>query len=229
MPTAPAAPDAAFSAGKRLYAEQWGDAVVTNTYLKLVILALVVICIGLMCLSNKVIKHIDGFKPLVIRIDDVGRAEAVQYDNMTYRPQAAEIKYFLSKFCQLYYGRNRYTIKSDLKNSLLFMDSQLADNTMQGWTKGKTIDAYLGNPQELEAEVKVSRVDIEDLRSAPFKATVVYEVSYISPVDRSEVKRSQYTAHFVFSFRDTVPNDLIQTNPLGLAISYFREDEALTN
>ncbi len=50
---------------------------------------------------------------------------------------------------------------------------------------------------------------------------------YNSPLDASEIKRSQYTAHFVFAFRDTVSNDLIQINPLGLAISYFREDEAL--
>ena len=29
-----------------------------------------------------------------------------------------------------------------------------------------------------------------------------------------------------FLFRDSVPNELIQVNPLGLAITYFREDEA---
>jgi len=30
----------------------------------------------------------------------------------------------------------------------------------------------------------------------------------------------------LFSFRDKVPNADILTNPLGLTISYFREDEA---
>ena len=34
LPTIPAKSDAEFQAGKRLYAEQWGDAVVTNTYLE---------------------------------------------------------------------------------------------------------------------------------------------------------------------------------------------------
>lgn len=42
----------------------------------------------------------------------------------------------------------------------------------------------------------------------------------------AETKRVFYTAHFVFLFRDSVSNDLIQVNPLGLAISYFREDAA---
>jgi hypothetical protein len=56
---------------------------------------------------------------------------------------------------------------------------------------------------------------------------VEYVLIYKSPLDHSEIKRSEYTVHFVFAFRDTVGNDLIQINPLGLAISYFREDEAL--
>jgi len=51
------------------------------------------------------------------------------------------------------------------------------------------------------------------------------EIAY-SPVGHAESKRTLYTAHFVFLFRDSVPNELIQVNPLGLAITYFREDEA---
>lgn len=44
--------------------------------------------------------------------------------------------------------------------------------------------------------------------------------------DHSELKRPLYTANFVFVFKTNVPNDLIPINPLGLAITYFREDEA---
>ncbi|MEO8256849.1 MAG: hypothetical protein ABI868_05825 [Acidobacteriota bacterium] len=29
----------------------------------------------------------EHLKPLIIRIDDIGRAQAVQYDALTYRPQ----------------------------------------------------------------------------------------------------------------------------------------------
>jgi type IV secretory pathway component VirB8 len=35
-----------------------------------------------------------------------------------------------------------------------------------------------------------------------------------------------YTATFVFVFRNDVPSQLIPINPLGLTITYFREDEA---
>ena len=49
---------------------------------------------------------------------------------------------------------------------------------------------------------------------------------YYSAADHSEMKRDLYTANFVFVFKTNVPNELIPINPLGLAITYFREDEA---
>lgn len=226
IPTILAKSDAEFQAGKRLYAEQWGDAVVTNTYLKITILALSLLCAGSLYIAYATGKKIDSFHTRYVRIDEIGRAEAIKYDDLNYKPQEKEIKYFLTEFCRLYYSRNKLTIRDDFRRALLLMDTQLADNTLAAWNKNQTIDNFLSSsgPQQ---EVKVNRIDIEDLRAAPFKATIEYELIYKSPLDASEIKRSQYTAHFVFAFRDTVSNDLIQINPLGLAISYFREDEAL--
>jgi len=40
------------------------------------------------------------------------------------------------------------------------------------------------------------------------------------------LKREKYTAHFVFVVKDRVPNAMIPVNPLGLTITYFREDQA---
>jgi hypothetical protein len=47
------------------------------------------------------------------------------------------------------------------------------------------------------------------------------------PADHSELKRDLYTANFVFLFKSRVPNEfIIPINPLGLTITYFREDKA---
>lgn len=226
LPTIPAKSDAEFQAGKRLYAEQWGDAVVTNTYLKITILALSLLCAGSLYIAYKTAKKIDSFHTRYVRIDAIGRAEAINYDDLNYRPQEKEIKYFLSEFCRLYYSRNRLTVRDDFRHALLFMDTQLADATLSAWSKDKIIDNFLSNSAP-DQEIKVNRIDIEDLRSTPYKATIEFELIFRSPLDRGEIKRSQFTAHFVFAFRDIVGTDLIQINPLGLAISYFREDEAL--
>jgi len=67
-------------------------------------------------------------------------------------------------------------------------------------------------------------VALEEMQP-PYKARVDFYMVYYSP-DHTELKRDLYTANFVFVFRKHVPNELIPINPLGLTISYFREDQA---
>src|SRR5438046_3957819 len=102
--------DPTFNAAKQLYAEQFGDASVTNTYLKIALLVMALVAGGLIYTNTKTVRMVENFKPLVIRINDIGRAEAIRYDTLGYKPQDAEIKYFLSDFCRLYYRRNLYPI-----------------------------------------------------------------------------------------------------------------------
>ena len=185
-----------------------------------------VVSAGLIYANVRTVRMVENFKPLVIRINDIGRAEAVRYDTLGYKPQDAEIKYFLSDFCRLYYSRNRYTVRDNFKKSLLFMEAQLANSVAEAYRKNHTVEGYLQDSSAPDIDIDVGKVSIEDLRSAPYKATVdFYEIAY-SPAEHVEIKRTLYTAHFVFLFRDSVPNDLIQANPLGLAITYFREDQA---
>src|SRR5205807_10032329 len=189
LPTLPAPLDPEFQAGKRLYAEQWGDAVVTNTYLKITILALCLLCAGSIYIAYATVKKIDTFHTRYIRIDTIGRAEDIRYDDLNYKPQEKEIKYFLTEFCRLYYSRNKLTIRDDFPRALLFMDTQLANNILAAWTKDKTIENFLTNSGP-EQEIKVNRIDIEDLRAAPYKATLEFELIYKSPLDGRTIKRS---------------------------------------
>ncbi|HET6844852.1 MAG TPA: VirB8/TrbF family protein [Candidatus Angelobacter sp.] len=228
LPTLPAPPDAELNAAKRLFFEMWGNAVVTNTYLKITNAALCLLCAGCLYIAYATVKKIETFHTRYVRIDSIGRAEAVSYDDLNFKPAENEksVKYFLGNFCRLYYSRNKFTLRDNFRQSLLFLETPLADSTLSAWSKNQVINNYLGSSDPIQ-EVKINRIDIEDLRQAPYKATIEFEVNYISPIDGSSLKRIQYTAHFVFGFREVVNNDLIQTNPLGLSIAYFREDEAL--
>ena len=76
-----------------------------------------------------------------------------------------------------------------------------------------------------ENDVKVTGVSIEDLRQPPYHATVAFEKIYYAS-GHQETRRERYVAHFVFVVRDQVPNNLIPVNPLGLTITYFREDQS---
>ena len=218
--------DRSFHDAKRLYLEQYGDPMVTNTYLKIALTLVSLIAVGLLLLDLKTIKTFQDFRPLVIRIDDLGRAEAINYHNLEYKPQDAEAKYFLSQFCGLYYRRNRYTIQDDFSKSLYFLDGKLADGILDVYRKGDILRKFLTNTSAPETDVEVKKVALEEMQTPPFRARVDFFLVYYSPADHSELKRDLYTANFVFLFKSRVPNELIPINPLGLSITYFREDEA---
>jgi len=218
--------DRTFQDAKRLYLEQYGDPMVTNTYLKIALTLVSLVAVGLLVLDLKTIRTFANFRPLVIRIDELGRAEAINYHNLEYKPQDAEAKYFLSQFCALYYRRNRYTIQDDFSKALYFLDGKLADGILDAYRKDDIIKKFLMNTSAAEIDIEVKKVALEDMQTPPFKARVDFYMVYYSPTDHSEIKRDLYTANFVFVFKSKVPNELIPINPLGLAITYFREDQA---
>ena len=218
--------DATFHNAKQLYLEQYGDPMVTNTYLKIALVLLCIICIGLALIDLRTIRTFQNFRPLVIRINDLGRAEAIDYHNLEYQPQDAEAKYFLSQFCALYYRRNRYTIQDDFSKSLYFLDGKLADGILDAYRKDDIIKKFITNTAAPEIDVDVKKIALDEMQNPPFRARVDFYMVYYSPADHSELKRDLYTANLIFVFRSHVPNELIPINPLGMTVTYFREDQA---
>lgn len=218
--------DATFNEAKQLYLEQYASAIVTGGYLKIAVTMLSVVILGLVLMDLKVVRMLERFKPVVIRIDELGRAEAVAYESLAYKPEYKETKYFLTRFCQLYYRRNRSTINDDFSQAMYFLDGKLANDTIEEFKKKNIIKDFLGDNLAPERDIEVEQVVVEPMEKPPYKATVdFFEIDY-SPADHSVLKRNLYTASFLFTFQDRVPNDDILTNPLGLTITYFREDEA---
>jgi type IV secretory pathway TrbF-like protein len=218
--------DASFHDAKRLYLEQYGDPMVTNTYLKIALALVALVAIGLALVDLRTIRTFENFRPLVIRIDDLGRAEAINYHNFEYKPQDAEAKYFLTQFCSRYYRRNRYTIQDDFSQALYFLDGKLATGILDAYRRDDIIRKFLTNASAPEIDIDVKKVALEEMQTPPYRARVDFYMVYYAAADRSEIKRDLYTANFVFLFKSQVPNELIPINPLGLAITYFREDEA---
>src|SRR5436309_15853274 len=164
--------DSSFQDAKRLYLEQYGDPMVTNTYLKMALTLVSLLAVGLLLLDLKTIRTFENYRPLVIRIDDLGRAEAINYHNLEYKPQDAEAKYFISQFCALYYRRNRYTIQDDLSKSLYFLDGKLADGILDAYRKDDIVKKFLTNTAAPEIDVDVKKVALEEMQTPPFRARV---------------------------------------------------------
>jgi type IV secretory pathway TrbF-like protein len=208
------------------YLEQYGDPIVTNTYLKLTILIIAAVSLATLALFYRAQMALSTMKPLVIRINDIGHAEALDYQNFAYKPQEAENRYFLSEWTRDYYSRNHYTIRKDFTNALYFLNGDLQNAILEKYKKEKVIDSFLLDPIQPNIDVEVKNVAIEDLRQPPFRARIEFFKIFTSPLDHTEQKRELWTANVVYTFREQVRNEMLPINPLGLTITYFREDQA---
>src|SRR5688572_12536210 len=184
---------------KRQFVELYGSALVMNTYLKIALVLVSLVALGLVGLNVHTAATAAQVKPLVIRIDEVGRAEAVQYDATRYQPQAPELRYFLTQFVVKHFSRIRSTVQREYPDSLFFLDPALADAMIARNDQSRTIEHFVTNPSGDEVDVLVQNVSLSELAEPPYKAAVTFQKVYYSPGTRTERHRETYVAQVDFS------------------------------
>ncbi len=188
------------------YLEQYGDPMVMNTYLKIAVLALSAVAVALTGVVYKSHQALASAKPLIIRIDNVGRAEAIDYRDFQYRPEEAENKYYLGRWAELYFSRNRFTLVRDQTASLYFMNSDVQRDVIEQERKAQTIPTYLKDSGLPYVTIVVKNVILDDLKMSPYSARIEFERIYTNAQDMHELKREQLTASVTYVFRDSVHN-----------------------
>jgi type IV secretion system protein VirB5 len=211
---------------KRQFVELYGSSLVMNTYLRIALALVCLLALGLLVLNFRTQARYSNVKPLIVRIDEVGRAEAVQYDASLYKPQAPELRYFLTQFVVKHFSRIRATIQREYSDSLFFLDNTLAHATIAQNDHSRSIQTFLANPSEDEVDIVVQNVSLSELTKPPFKAAVSFQKVFYTPGTRVERERQTFVAQIDFVMRDHVPNEFVRVNPLGLQITYFRVDQA---
>jgi len=211
---------------KRQFVELYGSALVLNTYLKIALVLVSLVALGLIGLNVHTAARASDVKPLVIRIDDVGRAEAVAYDATSYQPQPPELRYFLTQFVVKHFSRIRATVQREYPDSLFFLEPALADATIAQNDQSRVLETFVTNPVADEVDVVVQNVSLSELTTSPFKAAVTFQKVFYAPGTRNERSRETYVAQLHFVLRDRVPNAFVRVNPLGLQVAYFRVDQA---
>lgn len=210
-----------FEKAERRYLEVYGTHAVRNAHLNIALACMSLVTVVLAFAAVRL--ALRGPERVVIRVDQVGRAEAINYGTSDYQPKEAEVRYFLMQFVQWHYRRMRATVKDDYARSLYYLDAPLAQGLIEANKKDNSIESFLAGESE-EVDVKIDNVSIEDLRKAPYRATVDFERIYYG-AGRQETRREKWVANLVFTLRDHISNEMIPVNPLGFTIMYFREDQ----
>ncbi len=209
---------------QQAYPEIWAELLATNRYLKIALGALSLVCFGLLLLCWRTFDRFEHLSPLVVRIDEVGRAEAVDYDAAAYRPDVAkpEVKYFLRRFLVMHRERRRGAALDAWKSSLLFLNGPLARRLLEDQESSGELVRFIGG-EGSEIEVEIDSVQVQPSREEPYRARLDFTETLRDVTGRTTGSR-RWTSEFEFRFLPDPPRELLAVNPLGLAISYFRSD-----
>lgn len=203
-------------------AEQFCGLVVANTALVAIAAALSAGLIIVGYCVHQVKQQLADFKPIVIRINDVGKAEVVYYRDFAYRPEALEVKRSLTEFVTNFYTHMRSRIE-DRAHSLYYLSQPLSSEIIQKDQKTKFIEDLERGKLE-ENSVRVQRVSILNLSTPPYLATVDFERIYLNP-GGTEKRRESAIATIKFVFAEKVWGRRLQYDPLGLTITDFHDDQ----
>ena len=205
------------------YAEIWGEAIHTNRHLRVISVGL---AIGVLLLIVVVIRivSVEPPRPIVVRVDEVGRAEAVAYEAMEAQadPLDPTTKYFLNRFIHDFYSRRRATVAENWSRSLRFLSTELANASFRAESQNVALLAAGGARDELQVARVILR--IQPNPQQPHSATADFDLVRMEMAN--EVSRERWTLSLQFLFLQHIPPELIVFNPMGIVITYLQGDRA---
>ena len=164
-------------------------------------------------------------QPLFVRVDDVGRAEVVNYEALEFdkNPVSPVTKFFLARFIRDHYERRRGGVREAWTRSLYFLTQELAQTASA--TDAENIAAVIaGQASEIEMEDLTLRITPSE--EPPFTAIATYTLVYRRR--GTELGRELWSTEIRFHFLDGVPSEYVLVNPIGLSVSYLRADRAVS-
>jgi len=149
--------------------------------------------------------------PIVVRVDDVGRAQAIGYaSSLKYAPQAPELKYFLNQFLHAYYTRNRATAHQDFNRAASFLSPQAQGERLA--RDSKELERFLAGDAD-SIDVQIDNV----ILPLPGQAEVDLWKIYRS-LDGAEIRREKCVDTVWYALEKNLPESALVSNPLGLMV-----------
>ena len=205
------------------FAEIWAEAVTSARHLRIFNLAFAAVTLVLLIIIVRLVGA-PAPKPIVIRVDEVGRAQALAYEAVEAQPAplAPTTKYFLNQFLTDYYSRRTATAEEAWSRALRFLSVDLANAAFRAESEGVAQVAAGVTAEERQVQAVVLRIQPQP--EPPHAATADFDL--VTLVRGAEQSRERWTASLQFTFLETVPTALLPVNPMGVLVTYLQADRA---
>jgi hypothetical protein len=205
----------------------FGAAAATNSILRwmLILFGLLALAEGGIILKQSNV--IASQRPLIVRVNEVGKAVPVGYE-WDFKPQANEVKYFMTQFSQSFFGRTHNpNLPLTYSQSYAFLAPDFFNKQRAYDEQTRWLAKYLAG-SEPDVKVHVDNILVRNLDHAPYEVTVQLAEQFLgasgTPVKPDE--KHEVTLHF--SFAQRIPNEMVLINPLGILISNVQDDVRFT-
>jgi type IV secretion system protein VirB5 len=172
-----------------------------------------------------------------IRIDDMGKATAIQYSDLAYSPREGEVRTYLTDWANYRYTINRETISKKYPMNYYFLSTQLANQYMVDDNAAHLVSQVLSNQIE-QSDVEIDGVTItsmsqENVKDTPIaRGTALVNITKIfSPRNSRQPRKEHWVLSVTYYLNPAQVSFAAQTfpqfetiNPLGLTITEFHEN-----
>ena len=208
------------------FAEIWGEQMHAARHLRVVtgVLCLVVV---ILAIAVARLAWAPPPRPLVVRVDEVGRAEAVSYEAMEAQsdPLDATTGYFLHRFVVDHYSRRSATAEDYWGRSLRFLSTEVANVAFQ--ESSAEVAAMAAGQVVEELQVEDVSVQIFAQPSEPHNAAATFDLVHLR--NGRETGRESWSVSMQFGFLPMIPAELVVWNPMGIVISFLQGDRIVSS
>jgi type IV secretion system protein VirB5 len=172
-----------------------------------------------------------------IRIDEMGRAQAIQYSDLNYSPREGEIRTYLTDWANYRYTINRETIAKKYPLNYYFLSQPLASQLMAEDNQNHLVSQVMsGRVEQSDVDVRdvtITSMSVETISGAKLaKGTALLNIDKLySPRYSRQPRTEHWVVSVTYYLNPAIVNDEARIlpqfetlNPLGLVITEFHEN-----
>ena len=157
--------------------------------------------------------------PLVVRVDEVGSAQVVDYqvDRAELDQNSPVVASFLNQFVVNHYSRRTALGSERWERSLVFLSPDLQTDVYD--RDVEELSQFLADPDMPEFFIENIIVRVTPQPEPPYRAEVIFD--RVEMYVRREISRERLTVSLQFVFAQNVPSEVVLVNPLGIVVVYM--------
>ena len=172
-----------------------------------------------------------------IRIDEMGRAQAIAYSDLNYSPRDGEVRTYLTDWANYRYTVSRDTIGKKYPLNYYFLSQNLASQLMAQDNQNHLVSQVVGGQIE-QSDVEVKDVTITSMSEETVQGATIARGTALVSIDKLYAPRNSReprTEHWMLSVTYYLNPKQVSDeakifpqfetiNPLGLTITEFHEN-----